>query len=38
MFYNSQYILVVYSFYTKQFVSLNPLPLSCPFPLPTGNH
>ena len=31
---------VAYLFYTQQFVSLNPIPLICPFPcpLPFGNH
>ena len=28
-----QYMLVAYLFYTQQFVSLNPIPLTCPSPL-----
>ena len=33
-------MFVAYLFYTEKFVSLNPLPLSCPSlcPLPNGNH
>ena len=33
-----QYILLVYLFYTQQFISLNNIYLSCPSPLHTGNH